>query len=63
MAKKFKDYYDLDCAELIANKILTVDTSFNKKGFKSFLKRELPDKEFTARQDAFVNAFEEYLSK
>jgi 3-methyladenine DNA glycosylase AlkC len=61
MAKKFKDYYDLECAKLIADKILQVDSSFNKKGFISFLKKELPDKEFTARQDAFANAFEKYL--
>ncbi|MDX1699868.1 MAG: DNA alkylation repair protein [Melioribacteraceae bacterium] len=62
MAKKFKDYYDLECAELIADKILMVNSSFNKRGFKSFLKKELPDKEFTGRQDAFVDAFEKYLS-
>ena len=62
MAKKFKDYYDLECAELIADKILMVNNSFNKRGFKSFLKKELPDKEFTGRQDAFTNAFEKYLS-
>lgn len=61
MAKKFKDYYDLACAKLIARKILQVDSSFNKKGFVSFLKKELPDKEFTARQDAFANDFEKYL--
>ena len=63
MAKKFKDYYDIDSAELIADKILQVDSTFNKRGFKSYLKKELPDKEFTARQDAFVDAFEKYLSK
>jgi 3-methyladenine DNA glycosylase AlkC len=63
MAKKFKDYYDLDCGELIADKILFHDSLFNKRGFKSYLKKELPEKEFTARQDAFVDAFERYLSK
>jgi 3-methyladenine DNA glycosylase AlkC len=61
MAKKFKDYYDLKCAELIADKILQVDNTFNKRGFVSYLKKELPDKEFTARQDAFADAFEKYL--
>jgi 3-methyladenine DNA glycosylase AlkC len=61
MAKKFKDYYDIDCAELIADKILQVDSTFNKRGFKSYIKKELPDKEFTARQDAFVDAFEKFL--
>ena len=62
MAKKFKDYYDMECAELIADKILKVDSSFNKRGFKSYLKKEIPDKEFTDRQDAFADAFEKYLS-
>jgi 3-methyladenine DNA glycosylase AlkC len=61
MAKKFKDYYDLDCAELIADKILRVDGTFNKRGFTKYLKKELPDKEFTERQDAFADAFEKYL--
>jgi len=32
MAKKFKDYYDLDCAKLIVGKILEVDNGFNEKG-------------------------------
>ena len=63
MAKKFKDYYDLECAKLIADKILEVDGSFNKKGFVSYLKKEIPDKEFTARQDAFADAFEKYLGE
>jgi len=62
MAKKFKDYYDIDCAELIADKILQVDSTFNKRGFNSYLKKELPDKEFTARQDVFADAFEKYLT-
>ena len=63
MTKKFKDYYDLDCAKLIADKILRVDSTFNKKGFVSYLKKEIPDKEFTARQDAFADAFEKYLDE
>jgi 3-methyladenine DNA glycosylase AlkC len=62
MAKKFKDYYDLECAELIADKILKVDNKFSKRGFVSLLKKELPDKEFTARQDAFADALGKYLS-
>jgi hypothetical protein len=31
--KKFKDHYDLDCAELIADKILQVEEEFNKVDF------------------------------
>ena len=42
---------------------MRINSSFNRRSFKSYLKRELIDKEFTARQDAFADAFEKYLSK
>ncbi len=63
MAKKFKDYYDEECAEILAEKIHSVLPGFPKKEFISNLKKELPAKEFLERQDAFVNAFEIFLSK
>lgn len=63
MTKKFKDYYDLDCAVLLADKIKTVWPEFNRNNFISKLKDDLTDKEFLQRQDAFVDAFEEYLPK
>ena len=63
MAKKFKDYYDEECAEILAEKIHSVLPGFPKKEFISKLKKELPAKEFLERQDAFVNAFEIFLSK
>jgi len=61
MAKKFKDYYDLDCAGLIAGKIAEVWPDFNKGQFVSTLAKTLEDKEFYARQDAFVDAFETFM--
>lgn len=62
MAKKFKDYYDQDCAKLIADKISFVNEDFNKRGFITYLRKELPDKEFLQRQDIFVEAFDKYLT-
>lgn len=61
MAKKLKDYYDIDCAKLWASKLSTVHKSFDSKGFISFLKKSLEDKEFLARQDVLVEAFQAYL--
>ena len=63
MAKKFKDYYDAECAAILAEKIHSVLPGFKKKEFISKLKKELPAKEFLERQDAFVEAFESFLSK
>jgi len=61
MAKKFKDYYDLDCAVLLADKIIAVWPEFSDTGFVTMLKNELAGKEFLQRQDAFVDAFEVYM--
>lgn len=58
MAKKFKDYYDIDCAVLIAGKIAAVWPAFDREKFMEILTAKLPEKEFHARQDAFVEAFE-----
>jgi 3-methyladenine DNA glycosylase AlkC len=61
MAKKFKDYYGIDTAELIADKILSVYPDFDKKGFLKKLAADLLEKEFHQRQDAYVDAFREFL--
>lgn len=61
MAKKFKDYYDAACATLLADKIASIWPQFNTAKFLTNLVSELPDKEFLARQDAFVDAFERVL--
>jgi 3-methyladenine DNA glycosylase AlkC len=62
MAKKFKDYYDVDCAVLIADKILKVYKKFDKAQFINYLTIELEEKEFLGRQDTFVLAFEKFLT-
>ncbi len=62
MAKKFKDYYDEDCAKLIAHKIKSVQPEFKEKEFVSFVAKKIPPLEFLERQDTYVDAFEKYLS-
>jgi 3-methyladenine DNA glycosylase AlkC len=58
MAKKFKDYYDLECAKLLSDKIQKVDTKFDSSAFISHISKNLDDKPFLERQDVFVDAFE-----
>jgi len=62
MAKKLKDYYDVKCAKLVANKLSVAWPKFDNNEFVLYLKKELHDKEFLDRQDVFVNAFEKYLT-
>lgn len=62
MAKKFKDYYDVDCAKLIADKILETYPDFDKSEFVRFIKKNVINKEFSERQDIFVDAFEKHLT-
>lgn len=61
MAKKIKDYYDVECAKLIADKIKSVYTDFDTIGFVDYLEKNLSDKEMLERQDIFVKAFERYM--
>lgn len=61
MAKKLKDYYNKSTAVLVADKIQTVLPSFNKSKFVSMVDKGVRGKEFLARQDVFVSAFEECL--
>lgn len=61
MAKKFKDYYDRDCALLLASKIAAVYPRFDQQKFVDFISQGITDKEFLARQDVFVAGFEKYL--
>ncbi|MDR1341470.1 MAG: hypothetical protein LBK58_15680, partial [Prevotellaceae bacterium] len=58
---KFKDYYNGDCAKLLADKIKTVSPDFNGKQFTDYVEKNVPDKEFSERMDVFVEAFELYL--
>jgi hypothetical protein len=63
VAKKFKDYYDTDCAVLLADKVKQVYPSFDEKGFVLKISAELDGKEFHQRQDLFVDAFEQFMPK
>ena len=63
MAKKFKDYYDVDCAKLIADKINDAYPVFNKRAFVGHIKKRIPEKEFSDRQDIFADAFEKHLTE
>jgi 3-methyladenine DNA glycosylase AlkC len=62
MAKKIKDYYDKDCATLIAEKIQSAYPAFPVLSFVQYIDKHIVDKEFHARQDVFVDAFEQYLT-
>jgi len=46
MVKKFKDYYDLDCAVLLADKIKAVWPEFNKNDFVTMLKDGVNNRRF-----------------
>jgi 3-methyladenine DNA glycosylase AlkC len=63
MAKKFKDYYDKDCAELLAGKIKAVWEDFDSGGFVRFVEEGLEGKEFGERQDLFAEGFEKFMKE
>lgn len=54
MAKKFKDYYNKACAELIAKKIQGVDASFPSSDFIRAVARGIRGKTMVERQDVFA---------
>ena len=62
MAKKFKDYYDTECAELLANKLKAAWPRFKQEPFILFIADRLKGREFSERQDLFVEAFEIHLT-
>lgn len=61
MAKKLKDYYGLETAELLAIKIELEYSRFDTDEFVKFVLKGIQDKEFLARQDVYVDALEKYL--
>lgn len=61
MGKKFKDYYDKECAELLAKKINHVWSGFDGDEFVSFVEAGLDGKEFGERQDLFAEGFEKFM--
>ena len=62
MAKKLKDYYDLDSASLLADKLKKAYPKFDKSKFIKIYQKEYKNKEFFERQDLFVKSLEETLS-
>lgn len=63
MAKKLKDYYDVDCARLLADKIKLYYTDFKASDFVDYIESNLDDQAFLQRQDLFVDGFEHYMTK
>jgi 3-methyladenine DNA glycosylase AlkC len=62
MAKKFKDYYDHECAELLSGKLVAVRPQFQSESFIEWISSRLDGKEFTERQDLFADAFEKFMT-
>lgn len=62
MAKKIKEYFNTDCARLLASKLKTANPGFKSDDFIAFIKRNLRGKEFSARLELYVDAFDEFLS-
>ena len=62
MAKKLKDYYDGDCALLLAEKIKGQYKPFSIQGFVAHIEGNVDDQPFMKRQDIFVDAFEQYMT-
>ena len=63
MAKKFKDYYGQEVAQVLADKILSVRPDFEASAFVSYIVQNTADKEMLQRQDVVVDAFEMFLGK
>ncbi len=61
MVKKFKDYYDSDCARMLSEKILGVTGQFHSKAFIQHISQNIEGKEFSARQEIFARAFESFI--
>jgi 3-methyladenine DNA glycosylase AlkC len=58
---KVKDYYNGDCAKLLADKIETIFPYFKGIQFRDYVGKNVSDKEFFRRMDVFADAFELYL--
>lgn len=59
MAKKVKDYYDVDYLEEFAGKILTVTNDFDKKIFFELTKNKINELEFNQRQKLIAESLYE----
>ncbi|MDR0909475.1 MAG: DNA alkylation repair protein [Spirochaetaceae bacterium] len=63
MAKKFKDYYNADCAKLLAGKVQPFYPDFPANAYRKYVEKNIDDKPFSARVNVFADAFEQYLPK
>jgi len=61
MGKKFKDYYDEECANLLSGKICEVTDRFKSDDFIEYITQNIEGKEFSERQEIFANAFEMFI--
>lgn len=61
MAKKFKDYYDAELADMLADKFGTVVKDFGTDDFVQYIADNVEGKAMIERQDVFADAFEKYL--
>jgi 3-methyladenine DNA glycosylase AlkC len=61
MAKKFKDYYDDACVDMLAARIDAVLPGFSRARFMETLVGQLEDKALSARIDLFAQALERSL--
>jgi 3-methyladenine DNA glycosylase AlkC len=58
---KFKDYYNGECAKLLADKIRAMFPDFKGAQFINYVEENITDKEFMGRMDVLADAFELYL--
>ena len=63
MAKKLKDYYDMEFAHNLAGKLFSVYPEFKKQKFIEHYENNFFDKEFLQSQDVAVEALEQSLSE
>jgi 3-methyladenine DNA glycosylase AlkC len=61
MAKKFKDYYGRETADILSSKIIDVFPEFERDKFVEDVIRMSEPLEFLARQDMYVVLFDTYL--
>ena len=63
MAKKLKDYYDMEFARNLADKLHFVYPSFKRRIFIQYYENNFTDKEFLQRQDVVVDALDKSLTE
>jgi 3-methyladenine DNA glycosylase AlkC len=61
MAKKFKDYYDTECAELLAGKLSEESDRFYFDGFIAYIAANLENRSFSERQELFAVALDRFF--